>query len=197
MFSEQLHGYHPHWGLRGLTHSLQYMPVYYDKTDHECLLPLLLVAIGIQLTWRLRRLLFSVRYELKLAEDLSMGYHGVAERKYYGIPSYDDTNTNFTLLSPSRYAHRISDSRETTAFYGTRKFITAFTTLRHLLYPKPDRSNPCHSNSRRSVLILSSIYVWVFQLVSFPQVSPPKPCMHHSSSPYMLHVLPIPMFLIC
>lgn len=23
MFSEQLHGYHPHWGLRGLTHSLQ------------------------------------------------------------------------------------------------------------------------------------------------------------------------------
>jgi hypothetical protein len=32
-------------------------------------------------------------------------------------------------------------------------------------------------------------------MVSFPQVSPLKPCMHLSSSPYMPHVLPISVFL--
>jgi hypothetical protein len=35
-----------------------------------------------------------------------------------------------------------------------------------------------------------------FQVVSFPQVSPPKLCMHLSSPPYVLHVLPISVFLI-
>ena len=31
------------------------------------------------------------------------------------------------------------------------------------------------------------IYTLVFQVVSTPQVSPPKPCMHLSSPPYMLY----------
>jgi hypothetical protein len=31
----------------------------------------------------------------------------------------------------------------------------------------------------------------VFQLVSFPQVSPPKPCIHLSSCPYVLRAPPI------
>ena len=31
------------------------------------------------------------------------------------------------------------------------------------------------------------ICAWVLQVVFFPQVSPPKHCMHHSSSPYKLH----------
>jgi hypothetical protein len=38
------------------------------------------------------------------------------------------------------------------------------------------------------------IYAWVFQVVSFPQVSPLKPCMHLSSPPYVPHVLPISVF---
>ena len=29
-----------------------------------------------------------------------------------------------------------------------------------------------------------------FQVVSFPYVSPPKPCMQHSSPPYVLHAPP-------
>ena len=33
----------------------------------------------------------------------------------------------------------------------------------------------------RSILILSSHLVWVSQVVSFPQVSPPKPCIHFYS----------------
>jgi hypothetical protein len=32
------------------------------------------------------------------------------------------------------------------------------------------------------------IYVSVFQVVSYPQVSPPKLCMHFFSPPYMLHI---------
>ena len=34
------------------------------------------------------------------------------------------------------------------------------------------------------------IYSWVFQVVSFPQVSPPKPCMNN-----VLHATPIVLFL--
>ena len=33
------------------------------------------------------------------------------------------------------------------------------------------------------------IYTWVFQVVSFLQVSPLKRCMHLSSPPYVLHAL--------
>jgi hypothetical protein len=29
------------------------------------------------------------------------------------------------------------------AFYGTRRFITAFTTARHPFYPEPQHSSPC------------------------------------------------------
>jgi hypothetical protein len=39
------------------------------------------------------------------------------------------------------------------------------------------------------------MYAWVFQVVSFPQVSPLKPCMHLSSPPYVPQVLPISVFL--
>ena len=36
---------------------------------------------------------------------------------------------------------------------------------------------------RRSILILFFHYTWVFQVVSFPQVSPPKPSVYLSSPP--------------
>ena len=40
------------------------------------------------------------------------------------------------------------------------------------------------------------IYAWVSPVVSFPQVSPPKPCTHLSPPPYALHAPPISFFLI-
>ena len=53
-------------------------------------------------------------------------------------------------------------------------------------YPELDWSSPCsHPTTWISILILS------FQVVSFPQVSPPKPCMQLSSPPYVLHAPPI------
>ena len=82
------------------------------------------------------------------------------------------------------------------AFYETRKFITAFTIARHL---SPSWTRSIQSMSPiwllEDLFWYSSIYAWVFQMVSFPQVSPLKPCMHLFSSPYMLHVLPISVFL--
>ena len=39
-------------------------------------------------------------------------------------------------------------------------------------------------------------YAWVFRVASFPQVSPPKPSIHLSSPPYMLHVPTISFFSI-
>ena len=58
------------------------------------------------------------------------------------------------------------------------------------------QSTPQHTTSWRSVLILSSTYAWVSQVVSFPQVSPPKPCIRLFSPQYALHAPPIPFFSI-
>ena len=44
--------------------------------------------------------------------------------------------------------------------------------------------------------IIPPIYASVFQVVSFLQVSPPKPCIRVSSLPHVLHALPISFFSI-
>jgi hypothetical protein len=61
---------------------------------------------------------------------------------------------------------------------GTRRFITAFTNVRHLSRASSMQSIPPHPTSWRSILVLFSIYTWVSPMVSFPQVSPPKSCTH-------------------
>ena len=59
-------------------------------------------------------------------------------------------------------------------------------------YPDPAPSSPCpeiplpEDPSQYYPLI----YAWVFQVVSFPQVSPPKPCIHLCCPPYVLHARP-------
>jgi hypothetical protein len=40
-----------------------------------------------------------------------------------------------------------------------------------------------------------TIYTWVFQVFPF-LFSPPEPCMHLASTPYLLHALPISIFFI-
>ena len=60
------------------------------------------------------------------------------------------------------------------------------------LPPVPVQSHidPVHAShciSLRSILVLSSIFGHVFPVVSFPQASPPKLCMH-LSSPYTCHM---------
>jgi hypothetical protein len=60
--------------------------------------------------------------------------------------------------SPSLEANRFAAGQEIPAFYGTRRFNTAFTSARHLPLSCASsiRSIPLHPASWRSALILSS-----------------------------------------
>jgi hypothetical protein len=50
-------------------------------------------------------------------------------------------------------------------------------------YPEPDQSSPYpHIPLPEDPLYYPSIYAWVSQVVSFPQVSTPKPCIRLSSA---------------
>ena len=76
------------------------------------------------------------------------------------------------------------------AFCGTRRFITAFTSARHLSlsWASSIQSITPHPTSRRS------IYTYVSQVVSSPQVFPQKPSILLSSPPYALNAPPISFF---
>ena len=71
------------------------------------------------------------------------------------------------------------------AFYWSREFITAFTAARRPvpILSKIDPVHAPHPPSLRSTLILSSHQRLRFQVVSFPKVSPLKPCVTLSSHP--------------
>ena len=65
-------------------------------------------------------------------------------------------------------------------------------------YPEWDRSSQCshipfHEDPP---YYYPPIHAWVFQVVSFPQVSPPKPSICLSLPQYVLHAPPISFFLI-
>jgi len=64
--------------------------------------------------------------------------------------------------------------------------------------PQPDQSSPCPyiPPSEDPSYYYPPIYAWVIQVVSFPKVSPPKPCIHFFSPLYLLHTLPISFFSI-
>lgn len=68
------------------------------------------------------------------------------------------------------------------AFYGTRNFVTVFTTARHfsLSWARSIQFSP-HSFSWRLILILLSHLLLGPPSCSFPHVSPPKPCTNLSS----------------
>jgi len=65
-------------------------------------------------------------------------------------------------------------------------------------YPEPARSSPCPNIPLPEGLSkhYSPIYAWVSQVASFPQVSPPKPYIRLSCSPYALPAPPISFFSI-
>ena len=84
------------------------------------------------------------------------------------------------------------------AFHGTRKFITALTSVRHLslswaspiqfIYPYP--------TSCRSVLILSTHLRLGLPSGLFPPVSPTRPYTPPYPHPFALHAQPISFFSI-
>ena len=83
------------------------------------------------------------------------------------------------------------------ALYGTGKFITAFTTAHHL---SVSWTKSIQSTTPTDILKIQfniALHLRLdFQVISFPQVSPPKPRMHLSSHPFAQHALPIEFFLI-
>ena len=82
------------------------------------------------------------------------------------------------------------------AFYGTRMFITAVASARHLSlsWASSIQSTPPHPNSWWS--IYPPIYAWVSQMVSILQFSRPKSCIHLYPPPYALDAPPISFFSI-
>jgi hypothetical protein len=84
-------------------------------------------------------------------------------------------------------------SQEIPRIYGTRKFLIIPTSARHLSlsWANSIQSPRPPPTFWRSILILSTIYVLVSLMASFPQASPPTPCTHLYPPPYARHALPI------
>ena len=78
--------------------------------------------------------------------------------------------------SPSWEANRFAASQEIPAFYGTRRFISTFTSARHLslTWASSIQSIPPHPTSWRSILILSSHLRLGLHSGLFPSCFPTK-----------------------
>ena len=76
------------------------------------------------------------------------------------------------------------------AFHGTRRFITALTSVRHLSLSWVSRIQSIypHPTSWRSILILCTHLRPGPAVVSFPSVSPPRPYTH----PLLTHTRHMP-----
>ena len=84
------------------------------------------------------------------------------------------------------------------AFYGTRRFITAFTSVRHLslTWARTIKSTYPHPTSWRSILILSTHLCLGLPSGLFPSGFPTKTLYAPSPHPYALHAQPISFFSI-
>ena len=81
--------------------------------------------------------------------------------------------------SPSWAANRFAASQEIPRILWNPRFITTFTSTRHLSlsWASSIQSTLPHPTSWRSFLILPSHLPLISQVVTFLQVSPPKPCI--------------------
>ena len=84
------------------------------------------------------------------------------------------------------------------AFYGTRRFITALTSVRHLSlsWTSPIQSTYPHPTSWRSILILSTHLRLGLPSGLFPSGFPTKTLYTPSPHPYAPHAQPISFFSI-
>ena len=84
------------------------------------------------------------------------------------------------------------------AFHGTRRFINALTSVRHLYlsWAIPIQSIYPHPNSWRSIVILSTHLCLGFPSGLFPSGFPTKTLYTPSPHPYAPHAQPISFFSI-
>jgi len=101
-----------------------------------------------------------------------------------------DIITYSTEQSPSWEANRFSASPEIPRILRNQK---VYYRVYNSPPPVPvlNQINPVHAPNPTSCWSnYPPIYAWVFQVISFPQVSPPKPCILLSSPPRVLHAPP-------
>ena len=99
--------------------------------------------------------------------------------------------TNSMDQSPSWEANRSSATQEIPRILWNPKIHYRINKNPPYVLSWADPSSPCPHIPlpEDSFYYCPSIYAWVIQVVYFPQVSPLKPCMHLSSSPYVLHTV--------
>ena len=100
--------------------------------------------------------------------------------------------------SPSWEANRLSTSQEVPRILRNRRFITAFTSARHLSlsWASSIQSINPHPNFRRFVLILSFNIRLGLPSGFYPSGFPTKSLYTPLLSPYVLHAPPISFFSI-
>jgi len=102
----------------------------------------------------------------------------------------------FMEQSPSWEANWFSASQEIPRIFGNRRFITVFTSARHLSLSWATwiQSMPPHPTSWISILILSSHLRLGLPSGLFPSGFPTKTLYTSLISPYVLHAHPISFF---
>jgi len=120
------------------------------------------------------------------------------------IALYDECNLPLYNPSPSRHYYILTYSTERSpSWEGNRflasqeRFSTVVTSTHHLsvYWVTSIQSRPPQPTSWRSILTLSSHLCLGLPSVSLREENP-EPCVHLSSSPYMLHAPPISFFSI-
>ena len=106
--------------------------------------------------------------------------------------------THPMVQSPSWEANRFAASQEIPPFHGTRRFITALTSVRHLSlsWASPTQSIYPHSTSLRFIIILSTHLRLGLPSRLFPSGFPTKNLYTPSPHPYAPHAQPISFFSI-
>jgi len=121
----------------------------------------------------------------------------------YGRANDDNDDNDDYLLTPwsTVLLEKLTGSlivKKFPTFYGTRRFITAFTSARQmsLSWASSIQSIHPHPTSWRSILILSSHLHHGLRSGPFPSGFPNKTLYTPLFSPYDLHVPPISLFSI-
>ena len=102
------------------------------------------------------------------------------------------------VQSPPWEANWFAASQEIPRIHGTRRFITALTSVRHLSlsWASPIQSIYPHPTSCRSILILSTHLRLVLPSGLFPSGFPTKTLYTTSPHPYAPHAQPVSFFSI-